>query len=84
MSLMNANTDWRQYVYADPAVLGGKPVLRGTRLSVEFLLSLLGAGWGEDAVRREYSLSQEQLRAVFAYAADALQDEVINPLPATP
>lgn len=37
--------DWRPYIHNDPNVLLGKPVVRGTRLSVEFLLGLLRAGW---------------------------------------
>jgi uncharacterized protein (DUF433 family) len=37
--------DWWQYIHSDPEILNGKPVVKGTRLSVEFLLGLLAAGW---------------------------------------
>lgn len=42
--------DWRQYIHADPKILVRKPVVKGTRLSVEFLLGLSGAGWTEELV----------------------------------
>jgi uncharacterized protein (DUF433 family) len=37
--------DWKDYIYSDPEVLLGKPVLKGTRLSVEFILGLFAEGW---------------------------------------
>ena len=42
--------DWRERIILDPQVLAGKPVVRGTRLSVEFVLSLLAEGWKMFAV----------------------------------
>ena len=39
--------NWQDYVTADPAVLVGKPVIKGTRLSVEFMLGLIAQGWPE-------------------------------------
>lgn len=69
-------TDWRTQIEADPAVLGGKPVVKGTRLTVTFLLSLLAQGWSEADVLQSYPhLSREGLRAALAYASDALEDE---------
>ena len=58
--------DWREYIHADPEILVGKPVVKGTRLSVEFILGLFAAGWTEDEVLANYpTLTQESLRAVF-------------------
>ncbi|MEM0054448.1 MAG: DUF433 domain-containing protein [Nitrososphaeria archaeon] len=37
--------EWRKRIVADPSVLAGKPVVKGTRLSVEFVLELLANGW---------------------------------------
>lgn len=37
--------DWRDYIESDPAILGGKPVIRGTRLSVELIVGWLDQGW---------------------------------------
>lgn len=59
--------DWRPYISADPNVLVGKPVVKGTRLAVEFILGLYAAGWTEQQVLENYpTLTSEALRAVFA------------------
>ena len=42
--------NWREHITADPAVLVGKPVLRGTRLAVEFILGLIAQGWPEQEI----------------------------------
>lgn len=57
------------YITADPAVLVGKPVLKGTRLAVEFILGLLAEGWSEEEITRNYRITREQVRACAAYAA---------------
>lgn len=68
--------DWHAYIDSDSEIVGGKPVVKGTRLAVEFLLGLFAAGWTSDQVLENYpSLSPEALRAVFAFAAESLQDE---------
>jgi uncharacterized protein (DUF433 family) len=70
--------DWRDHISSDPAVLGGKPAVRGTRLAVEFLLGLLAAGWSPEQVLASYPvLTAEGLRAVYAFAAEVLQDEAV-------
>jgi uncharacterized protein (DUF433 family) len=51
------------YITVDPAVLVGKPVLRGTRLAVEFILGLMAQGWSEEEIARNYLLTREQVRA---------------------
>ena len=62
---------WHEYIHGDPSVLAGKPVIRGTRLSVEFLLGLLSEGWtGEQILENSPQLSREALRARFAFAAE--------------
>ncbi len=67
---------WRNHIHSDPHILSGKPVVRGTRLSVDFLLGLLGAGWSQEQILANYpSLTCESLQAVFAYAAESLQEE---------
>lgn len=75
------NTNWRDYIHADPEILAGKPVVKGTRLAVEFLLGLLGAGWTQEQILNNYpSLTPEALQAVFAFAAESLQDESLYSL----
>ena len=72
--------DWRDYIVCDPDILGGKPVLKGTRLSVEFVLQLLAAGWPMEDLRQNYpNLTDERVRAVLAFAADALEPPLGTP-----
>ncbi len=70
--------DWREHIHIDPDILAGKPVVRGTRLSIDFLLSLLAAGWSTDDLMRSYpTLTREGLQAVFAFAVDIVHDEAL-------
>jgi len=67
---------WTDHIHADPALLGGKPVIAGTRLAVDFVLGLLAEGWPKEELRANYpQLTDQALRAVFAYAAEALRDQ---------
>lgn len=71
--------DWHHYITTDRAVLAGKPVVRGTRLAVDFLLGLLAEGWTGDQILASYpQLTPEALRAVFAYAAEVARDEALH------
>ncbi len=73
--------DWRQQIESDPEVLGGKPVVRDTRLAVDFILGLLADGWTEQEILENYpTLTPEGLRAVYAYAAEVLREETLYPL----
>ena len=68
--------EWRNYIHSDPEVLVGKPVVKGTRLSVEFILQLLASGWTDQQILENYpSLTNDSLRAIFSYAAECMQDE---------
>ena len=69
--------NWQEYITADPAVLVGKPVIRGTRLAVEFILGLIAQGWPEDEIMRNYRLTCEQVRACVAYAQQRLNEEKV-------
>ena len=69
-------------IVVNPDVLGGKPIVRGTRMSVEFIVGLLAQGWGIDDVLREYNhLSREDIQACLAYAHQLLADEKLYPVP---
>ena len=62
--------DWHEYIHSDPRILVDKPVVKGTRLSVEFILGLFAAGWTEQEVLENYPhLTPEALRAVWQFAA---------------
>ncbi len=67
--------NWQDYSTADPAVLVGKPVLKGTRLSVEFILGLIAQGWPESDILSNYRISREQLRACAGYAQARVSEE---------
>jgi uncharacterized protein (DUF433 family) len=76
--------NWRDHIVYDPEVLTGKPVLKGTRLSAEFVLDLLAAGWDYRALQANYpNLTEERIRAVLAYAADTFREERFYLLPPT-
>jgi uncharacterized protein (DUF433 family) len=65
----------------DPEVLAGKPIIRGTRLSVGHVLSLLASGWSQEQVLANYpGLSAEDIQACLRYAAETLQAEKVYPL----
>lgn len=73
-------TSWRQYIHADPSILAGEPVVKGTRLAVDFILGLFAAGWTEQQVLDSYpTLTHEALQAVFAFAAESLREERLYP-----
>jgi uncharacterized protein (DUF433 family) len=78
MSALN----WRDHIVSDPKVLCGKPVLKGTRLSVEFVLDLLAAGWERSQLKENYpTLTEDRIRAALAYAADTFREERFYLLP---
>jgi uncharacterized protein (DUF433 family) len=60
----------------DPDVLAGKPVIRGTRIAVEFIIGLLAEGWTHAEIIRQYpGLTEEDLTACLAYARYILSAE---------
>ncbi|MDQ3696541.1 MAG: DUF433 domain-containing protein [Gemmatimonadota bacterium] len=72
---------WTDHIHADPKVLRGKPVLRGTRLAVDFVLGLLAEGWSREQLRANYpQITDDALRAVFAYAAEVLHEQTVLPV----
>jgi len=74
---------WREYIHSDPDILIGKPVVKGTRLAVDFILGLLAAGWTEQQILENYpALTPEALRAIFAFVAESLQEESWYAIPA--
>ncbi|WP_165245252.1 DUF433 domain-containing protein [Paludisphaera soli] len=72
---------WQERIAVDPAVLVGKPVIKGTRLAVEFLLDLMAEGWPVEQILDNYpQLTADDLRAALHYAADSLKRERVYPL----
>jgi uncharacterized protein (DUF433 family) len=67
-------------IVLDPSILAGKPVIRGTRLSVDFIIGLMADGWEEPDILRNYpGLTHEDIAACLAYARDALRSEKVYP-----
>ena len=67
-------------IIVDPDILVGKPVVKGTRLSVDFLLGLLAQGWPEAEILRNYpGLQREDLLACWAYASEVVREEKVYP-----
>ena len=67
-------------IVLDPAVLAGKPVIRGTRLSVDFIIGLMADNSSEGDILRNYpGLTHEDIAACLAYARDVLKSEKVYP-----
>jgi len=67
-------------IVLDQAVLAGKPVIRGTRLSVDFVIGLMADGWAEADILRNYpGVSHDDVAACLAYARDVLRSEKVYP-----
>jgi uncharacterized protein (DUF433 family) len=76
--------NWRTRITLDPDVLAGKPIIKGTRIAVEFVIDLLGRGWTQEQILREYDhLTPEDVQACLAYAGDLLKSERVYLLPTT-
>ena len=70
-------------IVVDPEVLAGKPVIRGTRLAVEFILELLAAGQSENEILADYpGLTREDLLACISYASYLAHEYKAYPVPA--
>jgi uncharacterized protein (DUF433 family) len=75
---MNAN----DRIVLDPQVCHGKPIIRGTRLPVTVVVGSLAGGMTFEDVKREYDLSDEDIRAALKYVAELANQESFHPLPA--
>ncbi len=66
------------WIVTDPEVLGGKPCIRGTRISVEFVLELLASGATREQILDAYpQVTLEGLAAALDYAARSMRNEVV-------
>ena len=68
--------NWKDYIISDPEILVGKPVIKGTRLSVDFIMRLLAQGWTEQQIFENYpQITHVALRAMFTFVQECLADE---------
>jgi uncharacterized protein (DUF433 family) len=74
---------WSERIVVAPDILAGKPVIRGTRLSVGFILDLLAAGQSEAQVLHNYpGITREDIMACLSYASYLAHEYRAYPIPA--
>lgn len=74
---------WQDRIVADPKVLVGKPVIKGTRIAIEFIIELMAERWSEADILRNYpQLTAEDLQAALFHAAELARLERVYPLSA--
>jgi uncharacterized protein (DUF433 family) len=65
----------------NPKILNGKPIIKGTRISVELIIKLIAEGWKEEDIIKEYpSLKKDDIKAVLYYAEKVLSGEEVYPI----
>ena len=70
-------------IILDPDILCGKPIVRGTRLAVEFIVDRVADGWSLQQILDQYpGLSEEDVRECLRYAGQTLKSERVYPIPA--
>jgi len=68
--------EWHDRIIVNPKVLVGRPVIKGTRLAVEFILELLAERWTHEQILKSYpQLVEEDIWAVLAYAVETIKQE---------
>jgi uncharacterized protein (DUF433 family) len=74
---------WQERIIIDPEVMVGKPIIKGSRLTVEFIIDLLARGWKTEEVLANYpGIKAEDIQACLVYASAVLHEEKVYPLPA--
>jgi uncharacterized protein (DUF433 family) len=78
---MDKQVDWRDRIVVDPKILVGKPLIKGTRIAVELVIDLLARGYTREQIRGQYDhITDEDIQACLAYAADILRSERVYAL----
>lgn len=73
---------FRDRIVLDPAILAGKPVIKGTRIPVSLILNLLANGADTAEIKADYpSLTDEDIQAAIAYAADSIDRIATTTIP---
>jgi uncharacterized protein (DUF433 family) len=72
--------NWQDRISQDPKILVGKPVIKGTRLAVEFVIDLLANGWTEAEILKNYpKLTHEDIQACLCYASTLMKSGRVYP-----
>jgi len=78
-------TNWKENIITNDGILLGKPVIKGTRLSVDHLIGLLAQGWSDDQILENFPrLTRNDLKAVFGYIQECMKDSLFYELPKQP
>ena len=73
--------NWQERIVIDPDLPVGKPIVKGTRLAVEFIIDVLAQGWSESEIMRNYpGLTQADIQACLGYASAVLRAEKVYPV----
>ena len=81
VTMGEAMETWRKWIVSTPSVMMGKPVVAGTRITVELILEKLAAGeTAEDLLEAHPRLTRQAIRAALAFAAEVLRGDVVFPL----
>ncbi len=73
--------NWQDRIAIDPGIMGGKPVIKGTRVPVQVVVGSLAGGDSIGGVCQSYGVTEEDVRAALAYAAEVLGQERLHALP---
>ena len=74
--------NWRDHIVSGPAILVGKPTIKGTRISIELIFGWLANGWTFEQVLESYPhITRDDIQAALAFAAERMHEEDYIPLP---
>lgn len=83
VEMSDSSRNWQERIHSGPESLGGKPVIRGTRISVALILELLAAGQAEADILNSYpGLEHDDILACLSYATHLAQEHRSFPIPA--
>ena len=73
--------NWKEFIHSDPKIMQGKPVIRGTRITVELILEKLAAGETVEDLRISYPhIPKDSIKACLLYAAELVRTDITYPI----
>ena len=70
--------NWQDHITTDSSILLGKPIIKDTRISIEFILGRLANGWTEEQILENYPrLKYDDIKAVYAYTYECIKDGLL-------
>ncbi len=74
--------NWKEHIESNEEILVGKPIIKGTRITVEHIINLLSSGWTEQQILENYPrLNRDNLQAIFSYIQECMKDGLLYNLP---